>query len=319
MSIYLGCLGATARRRVFVFDDAIVQVRVSSLENVSDQLGAAPSLTAMLVGSAVTAILRSAGRHKNKQFDPKAMSPQELATLRADNWIIDTADIRRVALDRRKGLGARTIRFTTDDGVHTLDFRAGQIAPDDEALRLLRGAVGDRVYSPLNLPTQIPATSDGPAPPMAARVAFRWKTNKLYLFWPAAALLLYVSGYQPSIGPTIGVVGGPILVWYLIRIFRMSVRADGTGLCIRNPLRTYHLPWARLESVGSGQTSVTQGSSYRTFAVRLTDGKVILCGCTMDQVEGPDVQALIAVAAGHGVPFRLESTPEESRAQDSIR
>jgi hypothetical protein len=39
----------------------------------------------------------------------------------------------------------------------------------------------------------------------------------------------------------------------------------------------------------------------------------------MDQVEGPNVQALIAVAAGHGVPFRLESTLEESRAQDSIR
>ena len=146
MSTYLGRIRrvhtgwrAVPGKNIIVYDDALVQARASIWDGVAP---VGSSLT-----RAATRRVSAAGGRKNAWLDTNPPSPEELAEMHGDNWIIPTSTIRSAVLTRRPVagviVGSRRLTLLTEQDNKVIDFE-GQANPDKLIAALLIQALGDR-------------------------------------------------------------------------------------------------------------------------------------------------------------------------------
>jgi hypothetical protein len=66
-----------------------------------------------------------------------------------------------------------------------------------------------------------------------------------------------------------------VLALMVLRAVRMCVRANGSGLLVKNFGRDYHLPWADVASVDAGRSDNVTGV-VTTIVVRRVDGSTVI-------------------------------------------
>lgn len=104
------------------------------------------------------------------------------------------------------------------------------------------------------------------------------------------------------------VVLAPLLAYLIKRGAAISLVADGSGVVIRNPYRTYSLAWADIEKVEPSRQGAIGGNWEPVILFRMTSGRQIKArAVSRSQVDGDwAVQQVLRFAPGH-VAMRSEA------------
>lgn len=100
--------------------------------------------------------------------------------------------------------------------------------------------------------------------------------------------VIAISGANGTGNEVIAIVLACIVVALLLRWAACAVIADGNGLTVRNPLRTYRVAWSDIERIyQDGYTYGTVGTTGTIVALKLKDGRVVRASALITYVKSP--------------------------------
>lgn len=111
-------------------------------------------------------------------------------------------------------------------------------------------------------------------------------------FLVAAAFVVFVAvvgaaGANGTGGQVGAIVGGCIVAALLLRWAACAVIAEGDGVTVRNPLRTYRIAYDQIAGVSTvGYTGLGSAATQSVVAIKLKDGDTVRASALITYVSG---------------------------------
>ena len=100
-------------------------------------------------------------------------------------------------------------------------------------------------------------------------------------------------------------------LWVLVRTVRIALVADGSGVVVRNALRTYCFAWSDVAGFADGRSNGGEAGTMWALVIIGKDGMIVTSRATgrLRSARPVTARAIVALAARHSIPESITGVP----------